>query len=71
MNMMSYNFIYLKHIKTWYLTVKDPLTLWNNVRERYEYQKTIILPKTRSDWMKLNLHISCVECALVIAISRT
>jgi hypothetical protein len=44
--------IFLRHhlheeLKTKYLTVKDPLTLWNNLRERYEHQKTVILPKAR------------------------
>jgi hypothetical protein len=29
--------------------------LWNNLRERYEHQKTIILPKARYDWMYLRL----------------
>jgi len=36
----------LKKKKNEYLTIKDPLILWNNLRERYEYQKTIILPKS-------------------------
>ena len=38
-----------------YLTVKDPFIIWNNLRERYDYQKTVILPKTRYDWMHLIL----------------
>jgi len=33
-----------------YFIVKDPWTLWNNLRERYEYQKTVILPKS-SLWL--------------------
>jgi hypothetical protein len=32
--------------KNEYLIVKNPLTLWNNLRERYKYQKTVILPKS-------------------------
>jgi len=52
--------IFLRHhlheeLKTEYLTVKDSLTLWNNVRERYEHQKTVIFPKARYDWMHLRL----------------
>jgi hypothetical protein len=52
--------IFLRHhlheeLKTEYLTVKDPLILWNNLRERYEHQKTVILPKARYDWMHLRL----------------
>lgn len=36
--------------KNEYLIVKDPLTLWNNLRERYKSQKTVILPKS-SLWL--------------------
>jgi ubiquitin C-terminal hydrolase len=32
--------------KNEYLIVKVPLTLWNNLRERYKYQNTVILPKS-------------------------
>jgi hypothetical protein len=32
--------------KNEYLILKDPLTLWNNFRKRYKYQKTVILPKS-------------------------
>jgi hypothetical protein len=39
-----------KKKKNEYLTVKDPLTLWNSLRERYEYQKTIYPPKS-SLWL--------------------
>jgi hypothetical protein len=38
-------------LKTEYLTIKDPLILWNNLRERYEHQKSVILPKTRYEWI--------------------
>ena len=31
--------------------VNDPFTLWSNLKERYDHQKTIILPKARYDWM--------------------
>ena len=52
--------IFLRHhlheeLKTEYLTVKDPYILWNNLRERYEHQKTVILPRARSQWMHLRL----------------
>jgi hypothetical protein len=36
-----------EELKTEYLTVKDPLILWNNLNERYKHQKTVILPKAR------------------------
>ena len=42
-------------LKTEYLTVKDPLVLWNNLKERYDHQKTVILPKARNDWVNLRL----------------
>nr|GEZ87775.1 hypothetical protein [Tanacetum cinerariifolium] len=32
-------------LKTKYLTVKDPLMLWNNLKDRYDHQKTMILPR--------------------------
>ena len=52
--------IFLRHhlhegLKAEYLTIKDPLVLWNNLKERYDYQKTIILSKARYDWMHLRL----------------
>ena len=41
--------IFLRHnlyegLKTEYLTVKDLLELWNNLKERYNYQKNDNLP---------------------------
>ena len=44
--------IFLRHhidegLKGEYLTVKDPFIIWNNLRERYDHQKTVILPKAR------------------------
>ncbi|PIN14382.1 hypothetical protein CDL12_12991 [Handroanthus impetiginosus] len=52
--------IFLRHhldegFKTEYLTIKDPLKLWNNLKERYDHQKTVILPNARYDWMHLRL----------------
>lgn len=52
--------IFLRHhlhegLKTEYLTVKDPQILWKNLKERYDHQKTVILPKARYDWMNLRL----------------
>ena len=46
--------IFIRHhlhegLKAEYLTVKDPLILWTNLKERYDHQKTVILPKTRYD----------------------
>jgi hypothetical protein len=41
-----------EELKTEYLTVKNPLILWNNLRERYEHQKSIILTRARYEWIK-------------------
>ena len=42
--------IFLRHhfhedLKNEYLTVKDPFTLWNNLKDRFDHKKTVILPK--------------------------
>ena len=42
--------IFLRHhlhedLKNEYLTVKDPLTLWNELRGRCDHHKTVIIPK--------------------------
>ncbi|XP_060216729.1 uncharacterized protein LOC132644167 [Lycium barbarum] len=42
-------------LKTEYLTVKDPLELWNNLKDRYEHLKLTVLPKAQYDWMHLRL----------------
>ena len=52
--------IFLRHhlhddFKNEYLTVKDLFTLWNELKGRYDHQKTMILPKARYDWMHLKL----------------
>ncbi|XP_057497342.1 uncharacterized protein LOC130782060 [Actinidia eriantha] len=52
--------IFLRHhlhggLKAEYLTIKDPYIIWQNLTERYDHQKAIILPKTRYDWIYLRL----------------
>ncbi|XP_022144017.1 uncharacterized protein LOC111013806 [Momordica charantia] len=52
--------IFLRHhlhegLKMEYLTIKDLLALWQNLKERYDHQKTVILPKARYEWMHLRL----------------
>ncbi|XP_076917015.1 uncharacterized protein LOC143576924 [Bidens hawaiensis] len=52
--------IFLRHhihadLKTEYLTVKGPLDLWTKLTERYDHQKTVILPRARYDWVNLRL----------------
>ena len=33
----------------------DPLVLWQDLKDRYDHQKTVILPKARNDWLHLRL----------------
>lgn len=52
--------IFLRHhfhedLKNEYLSVKDPHILWNDLKDRYDHQKTVILPKARYDWTHLRL----------------
>ena len=52
--------IFVRHhlheeLKSKYLTIKDPLVLWNDLKERYENQNSIILPKARYNWLNLRL----------------
>ena len=52
--------IFLRHhidkgLKSEYLTVKDPLIIWTSLKERYDHQKTVILPKAYYDWLHLRL----------------
>ncbi|XP_074365610.1 uncharacterized protein LOC141706705 [Apium graveolens] len=42
-------------LKIEYLTIKDPLTLWKDLKERYDHQKMVILPKAHYDWLHLRL----------------
>ncbi|GJV43624.1 hypothetical protein Tco_1428160 [Tanacetum coccineum] len=44
--------IFLRHhlhedLKKEYLTVKDPLVLWQSLKDRLDHQKQVILPKAR------------------------
>ncbi|GKE61605.1 hypothetical protein Tco_1511972 [Tanacetum coccineum] len=42
-------------LKIEYLTVKDPLVLWNKLKDIFDHQKTVILPKARYEWTHLRL----------------
>ena len=44
-----------EELKMEYLTIKDPCILWKNLKQRYDHQKTVILPKARYEWMHLRL----------------
>ncbi|XP_015064831.1 uncharacterized protein LOC107010081 [Solanum pennellii] len=52
--------IFLRHhldegLKMEYLTVKDPLVLWNNLKDRYDHLKLVVFPQARYDWIYLRL----------------
>ncbi|XP_048447480.1 uncharacterized protein LOC103942170 [Pyrus x bretschneideri] len=43
-------------LKSEYLTVEDPLTLWKALKNRYNHQKMVILPMARYEWAYLRIH---------------
>ena len=50
--------IFLRHhirkdLKQEYLEVRDSLTLWLALEERFGKQKTVVLPQARRDWSQL------------------
>ena len=52
--------IFLRHridegLKNEYLTIKDPLILWKSLKERYDHQNKVVLPRARYDWIHLRL----------------
>ncbi|XP_071909771.1 uncharacterized protein [Coffea arabica] len=42
-------------LKIEYLTVKDPLVLWQDLKERFNHLKLVVLPKAQYDWLHLRL----------------
>ena len=42
-------------LKDQYLTIENPLDLWNELKSRYDHQRTVILPKARFDWRDLRI----------------
>ncbi|XP_059306305.1 uncharacterized protein LOC132057709 [Lycium ferocissimum] len=42
-------------LKLEYLTIKDPYMLLNNLKDRYDHLKMVILPQARFDWVHLRL----------------
>ncbi|XP_019246368.1 PREDICTED: uncharacterized protein LOC109226019 [Nicotiana attenuata] len=52
--------IFLRHhldegLKMEYLNIKDPVILWNNLKDRYDHLKMVVLPQARYDWTRLRL----------------
>jgi hypothetical protein len=44
-----------EELKIEYITIKDPLILWKNLKDKYDHQKTVILLKAHYDWIHLQL----------------
>ncbi|XP_038721940.1 uncharacterized protein LOC120014085 [Tripterygium wilfordii] len=44
-----------EELKSEYLSVKNPLDLWKNLKERYEHQKCVILLNTQFQWTNMRL----------------
>jgi hypothetical protein len=36
-----------------YADIEDPLQLWNELKDRFDHQKTILLPEARMKWLNL------------------
>ncbi|XP_070049790.1 uncharacterized protein [Nicotiana tomentosiformis] len=59
--------IFLRHhldewLKLEYLTVKDPLVFWNDLKERYDNLKLVTLPQAQYDWAHLRLQdFKCIS----------
>ncbi|XP_019233588.1 PREDICTED: uncharacterized protein LOC109214152 [Nicotiana attenuata] len=52
--------IFLRHhldegLKMEYLTIKDPVVVWNNLKDRYDHLNMVVLPQARYDWTHLRL----------------
>ncbi|XP_059292765.1 uncharacterized protein LOC132046217 [Lycium ferocissimum] len=60
--------IFLRHhldesLKMKYLAVKYPLMLWNNLKDRYDHLKMVMLPQAHFDWIHLRLQDFKSICA--------
>ncbi|KAL0325901.1 UNVERIFIED_CONTAM: hypothetical protein Sradi_5159400 [Sesamum radiatum] len=42
-------------LKSQYLTVKSPFQLWKSLKDRFDHQKTVLLPRARYEWIQLRL----------------
>jgi len=44
-------------MKIEYIAEKDPQVLWKKLTERFDHQRTIVLPKARYEWMYIHLQV--------------
>ncbi|KAL0288110.1 UNVERIFIED_CONTAM: hypothetical protein Scaly_2742700 [Sesamum calycinum] len=42
-------------LKSQYLTVKSPFQLWKSLKDRFDHQRTVILPRAGYEWIQLLL----------------
>ncbi|XP_073119943.1 uncharacterized protein [Henckelia pumila] len=57
---LAKSLIFLRHhlddgLKAEYLTVKNPQELWKNLKERFDHQRSVVLPRARYEWIHLRL----------------
>ena len=45
----------IESLKDQYITIENPLDLWNKLKQRYDHQRLVLLPKARYDWMSLRI----------------
>ncbi|XP_026443227.1 uncharacterized protein LOC113343155 [Papaver somniferum] len=61
-------------LKSRYFTVKNPYTLWIELKDRFDHQKTVILPRARYEWMHIRLQyfksVSAYNSTLFQIVSR-
>ncbi|GAV87723.1 UBN2 domain-containing protein, partial [Cephalotus follicularis] len=55
--------IFLRHhindgLEYEYLTVENPLELWQNINDKFEHLKAVVLPKALNDWSQLRFQDS-------------
>ncbi|XP_073132746.1 uncharacterized protein [Henckelia pumila] len=58
-------------LKAEYLTVKTPQELWKNLKERFDHQRSVVLPRTRYEWIHLRLQDFKSDITMEIPYSGT
>ncbi|XP_019248704.1 PREDICTED: uncharacterized protein LOC109227972 [Nicotiana attenuata] len=53
-------------LKMEYLAIKDPVILWNNLKDRYDHLKMVVIPQPHYEWTHLRLQ----DFKSIAAISR-
>ncbi|XP_023633487.1 uncharacterized protein LOC111829059 [Capsella rubella] len=45
----------VESLKDQYVTIENPLDLWNELKNRYDHQRTVLLAKAMYDWRNLSI----------------